>query len=503
MNNLNIILIITFLLSLLLTYLSLIAKKTAFQIVNEMDFGWTMANAFECYDSNIKIDNPDDQITLWGNEIPTKEIFVKLKRYGFKTIRFPVTWMHFMDESGKVDSKWMSRVKQIVDWIINYNMHCILNVHHDGVSNNWLSKGEASKEKFILLWKQIAYEFKAYDEHLIFECMNDIVYNGDYNHTLLLMFNQAFVDSVRSSGGYNKERLLILSGANKDINLICSKDYKIPIDPSNKLAISIHYFIPVYFAVEKDYDPWYYIDENGVKHITTPMTKWGNKNDYNEMFAIFENLKETYIDKGIPIVITEIGVLTEQEKETESIREYLFFEFSMSAAYKGLMTCLLDKSNRENGDMNYFDRINYKWFDEKIGENFKKIHRGNFIKPTDYYYTSNKETVTDFSVGGTINIRIGKKRVLKVIFNVDILTNLLWSVGFGISSLDKAGAGFGIKVSGSDGKKQYDGSYTFTFDVSDRDINEIVEIQKWWGNNEINFNYLTVEFNQSYTILFA
>jgi len=48
MNNLNIILIITFLLSLLLTYLSLITKKTAFQIVNEMDFGWTMANAFEC-----------------------------------------------------------------------------------------------------------------------------------------------------------------------------------------------------------------------------------------------------------------------------------------------------------------------------------------------------------------------------------------------------------------------------------------------------------------------
>ena len=109
------------------------------------------------------------------------------------------------------------------------------------------------------------------------------------------------------------------------------------------------------------------------------MTKWGNKNDYNEMITIFENLKETYIDKGIPIVITEIGVLTEQEKEIESIREYFFFEFSMSVAYKGLMTCLLNKSNRENGDMNYFDRINYKWFDEKIGENFKKIYRGNYI----------------------------------------------------------------------------------------------------------------------------
>ena len=39
--------------------------------------------------------------------------------------------------------------------------------------------------------------------------MNDIVYNGDYNYTLLLIFNQSFIDSVRSSGGYNKERLSI------------------------------------------------------------------------------------------------------------------------------------------------------------------------------------------------------------------------------------------------------------------------------------------------------
>lgn len=85
----------------------------------------------------------------------------------------------------------------------------------------------------------------------------------------------------------------------------------------------------------------------------------------------------------------------------------------MSASYNGLMTCLLDESNRENGDMNYFDRINYKWFDQKIGENFKRIYRGNFIKPTDYYLSSNKETVTDLSVGGTINLKIGKKKSFK------------------------------------------------------------------------------------------
>ena len=502
MNYLNSILIAIFLSSLLFSYLSLITKKSAIQIVNEMDFGWNLANSFECFDvnTNRKIDNPDEQITLWGNPIPTKENLLKLKKYGFKTIRFPVTWMNFMDESGKVDKDWMARVRQMVDWIINSNMYCILNVHHDGFTNNWLSKGENAKEKFILLWKQIANEFKAYDEHLIFEGMNDIEYNGKYNYTLLLIFNQAFIDIIRNSGGYNKDRLLVLSGANKDIDLTCSEDYKIPYDPSNKIAISIHYYIPVYFTVERDDDPWYYYDGEGVKVIITPMTKWGNDNHYKEMFSYFETMKKTFIDKGIPVVITEIGVVTEQQKEIESIREYLFFEFSMSVSYNGIMSCLFDKSNKIFADINFFDRINYKWFDEKIGENFRKIHRGNFINPTNYYITTNRETVKSVDFERNIYLKIGTKEIIRVMFNVDILTNLLWSVGFGLISSTKEGLQISIQISGTEGKKEYDGSYTFAIDTTNIEICNSVEVQKWWGYDDTIINYLTVEFNQYYTI---
>ena len=35
---------------------------------------------------------------------------------------------YFIDESGKVNSNWMARVKEVVDWIIYYNMYCIINV---------------------------------------------------------------------------------------------------------------------------------------------------------------------------------------------------------------------------------------------------------------------------------------------------------------------------------------------------------------------------------------
>jgi hypothetical protein len=57
------------------------------------------------------------------------------------------------------------------------------------------------------------------------------------------------------------------------------------------------------------------------------MTKWGDDNHYKEMFLYFEIMKKTFVDKGIPVIITEIGVLIEQKKEIESIKKFLFFEF--------------------------------------------------------------------------------------------------------------------------------------------------------------------------------
>ena len=120
--------------SILIIFLLLIKKKTAKEIVNEMGIGW-------------KFNSPDEQITAWGNTIPTKEMIRRIKKYGFKTIRLPVTWMNFIDESGNVNSDWMSRVKEVAKWIIKDKMYCILNVHHDGGEGNWLSEGLKAKNK--------------------------------------------------------------------------------------------------------------------------------------------------------------------------------------------------------------------------------------------------------------------------------------------------------------------------------------------------------------------
>ena len=149
MKDLTFALIIFFLSSLLLNYIYNTSKKNAIQIVNLMGQGYNLGNIFDSFSSFEEIKTPNDQITLWGNVAPTKEIILSIKKYGFKTILFPITFLHFMDNNGKVNSGWMSRVKEVVDWIINAKMFCILDVHHDGASVQWLSEGIISKPKYI------------------------------------------------------------------------------------------------------------------------------------------------------------------------------------------------------------------------------------------------------------------------------------------------------------------------------------------------------------------
>jgi endoglucanase len=129
---LSTILISALILSLFLSYQSnLPIQKSAIEIVNEMGFGYNLANSFDCYNNSIEINNPNEQITLLGNPIPTQKMINNIKKNGFKTIRFPVTWANFIDNLGNVNPQWMLRVKEVVKWIINKNIYCILNIYHD------------------------------------------------------------------------------------------------------------------------------------------------------------------------------------------------------------------------------------------------------------------------------------------------------------------------------------------------------------------------------------
>ena len=486
MEFLPIILIIIFIFSLILNHQANLKEKTAIEIVNEMGIGYNLGNSFDSYNTSIKINNPDEQITLLGNQLPTKKLISNIKKSGFKTIRFPVTWINFIDEYGNVNEEWMLRVKEVVNWIINKNIYCIVNIQNDGEEGNWLYDGLNAREKYINLWSQIAEEFKDINEYLIFESMDNPLYHSRYfNNTeydLLLNLSQAFVDTIRNSGGFNKQRLLIISGMNADLEYTCSSYFKMPIDPYNKLAISIHYFIPKIFTLQE-----YYYSFNQIT--------WGDEDEYNELLRNFNTLKEFYVDKNIPVIIGEVGVVTEYNRELSSIREYLYVILSLSSDYDGIMVCLWDTSNKTMGDMNYFDRENYEWYDKTIQNFIYNISRKNHINSSDYYYLTNIETKTSKSELEDYFIMLGNNKPLTIFLNVNATGELFEDFDFTVSSYDENGEIFYIIFGKENMKRQYDGTIIFTFDVRNKDCNEVIQVINL-TEEKLNFNNVSIEYKE-------
>jgi hypothetical protein len=319
---------------------------------------------------------------------------------------------------------------------------------------------------------------------------------NDDDYITLLTLNQAFVDTVRNIGGKNSDRLLIVVGMNQDPDLTCTSSYKIPIDPSKKLAISLFYYQPGNFAMMRHDNPWTWYDANGM-HVTEIINEWGSEYNYKELFIFFQNFKEIFVDKGYPVILSQVGVLTEDIKEINSIREYLYSVFSISRTFSGIMSCLWDNSNKKYGIMNYYDRVNDKWYDEVIRDNFKKISQGDFIKFTDFSFYSNKDTATNLKSNGNLVIKIGKKKIKTVIFNVKVSIPY-YNVNFGLLTNHRNGLYFTDKIEWPLGKKNFDGSYTYTFDVSKKDYTDYVEVQKWWHSEYSTLIYVTIIYDKEY-----
>ena len=487
MNVLSVILPIFLLISLILDFLYSMKKENSFEIVKKMGMGYNLANTFDSFSYyNILIETPDEQIELNGNIAPTKDMIKKLKKYGFKTIRFPVTWMYFIDDEGNINSEWMARVKEVVDIIINEKLYCILNVHNDGYYTSWLIRGMEVKDKYINLWNQIANEFKDYNEYLIFESMDAVsffdYFTFDFDYITLTNLNQAFVDTIRNSGGKNIERLLLIAGASGELEMTSSSKYKMPIDKSNK----------------QYYEPYIWPGYDGSTISYGPKLIWGSSEDYYQMFDNFELMKRSFIDKGIPVIINKVGVLTKEKKEIESIREYLYMLFSLSLDYDGIVCCLWDTSNKTFGDMNFYDRTNDIWYDEKLKNNFLQISKRKNIKPKDYFINTNFQSTNTYTFHGDYQVNFENRKVLKVIIYARLNGVLFADIEFSIWTFNEYGYMNPINFGKLNSKKLYDGTHVFTIDVSKIKCYEVIELVITKGIQNITLYNLTLEYEENF-----
>ncbi len=342
---------------------------TSQQIVSDMGLGWNLGNTFDAYTTG-QTANPSYVEQMWGNPTVSKELIQAVKAEGFKTIRVPVTWMNCMDSNGKIDTAFMSRVQEVVDYCINEGLYVILNVHHDGCENGWIRQADSSYDsvaaKYKYVWEQISATFAGYSDYLVFESMNEVGFNlaGDLtltgnptneDYNTLNKLNQLFVDTVRASGSNNAERHLLIAGYNTDTYMTVDNRFIVPTDSANRCIVSVHYYSPPTFCVATSGSSWGYA------------STWGTSAEVAAMEEDLDKLKTRFVDAGVPVIIGEYGVLTESSngKDQSSIVTYLK-TLASEALERGMCPVLWDSGN--GGDMKYFNRTSKTWYSSAVGQ---------------------------------------------------------------------------------------------------------------------------------------
>ena len=298
---------------------------TAEELINNMKFGWNLANTLDALNLGEFIHNEGlESERSWGNPYTTEKMFEELAKKGVKSVRIPVTWHnHFIDNNYTIDPKWMQRVKTIVDWAIKHGFYVILNSMHDnsppyedeieyGRGYYPIYKDIQESERFLYnIFRQIALAFNnGYDHHLIFEGLNEPRMWGHTNEwnyqndvpdcreaaEVLNEYMKLMLQVIRESGGNNEKRFFLVTPLSASYQSAINSTIIFPDDSKynkiNKLILSVHMYLPYNFALNGD------------------MTYTNFTEEYREeLYDIFSSLYKKYIAKGQNVLIGEFGTV--------------------------------------------------------------------------------------------------------------------------------------------------------------------------------------------------
>lgn len=289
-----------------------IPDNEAMAFLQSLGVGWNLGNTFDAFKSGWN-QNADEMTveTSWGVPLTQEAIFDALKAAGFSTVRIPVSWHdHVSGEDHVISERWLARVQQVVDWALARDLYVILNIHHD--EDQFLPTSahyEESAHYISCIWQQLAERFRDYDEHLIFNSMNEPRVIGSAHEWFIdhadpdcidaidciNRLNQLFVDTVRASGGGNATRWLLTPGYDASPEGALDEGFLLPQDPAERVIVSVHAYRPYPFALQV----------NGISTFGTTQQKM-------DIVQFMNQLYDRYIAQGIPVMIDEFGALNKE-----------------------------------------------------------------------------------------------------------------------------------------------------------------------------------------------
>lgn len=304
-----------------------------------------------------------------------------------------------------IDAAWLAQVKEVVDMAIAEGMYVVLNSHwdegwledrvYDGTANPRSGAGDiansaaTTKARQAAFWSQIATYFKDYDEHLLFAGANEPGVNDPWGDNgqwafdearmqILKGYYEAFITSVRNAGGENATRTLIVQAPRTEMDFSDLLSNNWPTDPAGDgyMMAEVHYYPYQYSLMTKDEDwgtQYYYY--TGLSSTTDTEHNMG-WNVYsksidnsalgtpNQIKTAFASLKSTFCDKGIPVIIGELGAIKRTGQITDAAnlklhlqgRALFYGEVAKNAKANGIVPYVWDTGAEDDGNMTIITR---------------------------------------------------------------------------------------------------------------------------------------------------
>lgn len=313
-------------------------SKTSLALVASMGAGWNLGNTL---DATGATDITSE--TSWGQPVTTRAMMAALKASGIKTVRIPISWHTHVDSAFTIDPAWMARVKVVVDYALDEGLFVIINIHHDNDKAYYYPDAahkSRSSEYVRRVWKQIALEFRNYDERLIFELLNEprlVGYTNEWNWSdtdskliesaaVIGELEQTALTTIRATESNNSNRYVMITPYVASPWASASSAFSVPTDTvTDKLIVSVHAYTPYSFAME---DP-------GVNDFTAAHK--------GEIDSFMGKLNTKFVaGKKMPVIIGEYGATN---KNNLTDREEWFSYYVGKASSYGMCTILWDNGN--------------------------------------------------------------------------------------------------------------------------------------------------------------
>jgi endoglucanase len=203
-------------------------EKDAFYYNSLIGGGVNLANALEAPKEGE-----------WGVRLE-EEYFDAIAKAGFKSVRIPVRWSAHASEKAPyfVDDKFFERIDWAINNALERDLAVVLNMHH---YEELTRDAPRHRERFLVLWEQIAEHYKDYPDRLFFEILNEpggTISTDVWNELLALAMKR-----MRKS---NPDRIIVVGSG--DWNRVSSLGVlRLPEDDRN-IIVSFHYYDPLTFT---------------------------------------------------------------------------------------------------------------------------------------------------------------------------------------------------------------------------------------------------------------